>query len=213
MGNDETGRDPIVERPRSNFGYLTGDLGLVEAFRFHMISLQRGVITCKVNIPAVLFRVGTMVVPVTCWRSPMPNVDDTLRRAADLSRLQAIIEMARRTRSLDQWASQDRVWFTQLLSPFAPESQAKSLLTTASQATCAPPVLDLVDELSHMYSDDIGAMRTEFEGILRLLIKLLGNEHLEESDVDQVERLASVLRRRLIRVDSFLHQPRRPLFD
>lgn len=139
----------------------------------------------------------------------MQDPQERLLKASHLARLQAIIDLTRgETSSLAEWRPVDRRWFAHLLGPFAIEEGDRRLLAELSaESPAPPPILDLVQELRRSCGNDRDAVLEELEATVSLLRKLLSEDgRLEAADIQRVRKIASILRRRLIRSQSFLLQ-------
>lgn len=139
----------------------------------------------------------------------MMSANERLSQAADLARVQAIIDMIRDDPgSLQSWPKAERQWFTQLLAPFAVEPQLKSMLAAEPRLPTTPPFFELVAAIQQKYAGNDEAIQREFTGIVALVRKLLAtNEQLDPEDVERVDNIAHLLRRRWIRSRSFLQRP------
>jgi hypothetical protein len=140
----------------------------------------------------------------------MSDIQEKLRRASSLARLQAIIELTRdAAASLDAWPTEERHWFTQLLSPFAVGTKEQHQLAAQHQMPAAtPPISALIEELRRTHFGNPGDMLREFDATVALLRKLLDERPiLDRDDISRVHHIASTLRRRLIQEQSFTQRP------
>jgi len=137
----------------------------------------------------------------------MSDLQDSLRRASNLSRLETILDLARRSNSLARWPTSDREWFARLLSPFAvgPE-ECRLSAALNDRPAAAPPIAALIDELRKSAGTP-EELHREFAGIVALLRKLLsGDADLEAADVTRVQQIAEMLRRRLLQENSVMRR-------
>lgn len=138
----------------------------------------------------------------------MSDLQDRLRTAGNLARLQAIIDLTREpSASLANWPADERQWFARLLTPFAENQDQRQLaLLHASSLSSPPPTSELLDELLQRHAGNPEAMVGEVRAIIQLLRKLLGKAStFDGTEVDRVRQIADGVRRRLLQEQSF-HQ-------
>jgi hypothetical protein len=136
----------------------------------------------------------------------MSDLQDRLRTAGNLARLQSIIDLTRDQSSLPvSLPDAERRWFACLLSPFAVGDDARrKIAALPSTSTAAPPISDLVTEILETHAEDLKALSEEFQALVSLLQKLLGpGATLDAGETRRVHEIAIKVRRRLLQEHSF----------
>lgn len=138
----------------------------------------------------------------------MSDLQERLRTAGNLARLQAVINLTRApSPSLTAWPSAERLWFAQMLSPFAVESDQQRQLTASSSASSSvpsPPISELIEELRRAQGSGPSGIQDAFKAIVQLVGKLLAEQpEFEQDEIERVRRIASSIRRRLLHEQSF----------